>query len=340
MGWSSYPPEHKRSFKRALLCYAVTVALAAGWIWYRADSATALWQQRVPHASADIRTVYVTKITEDATSFSNDNTIPAPGGGEGYISIIMTNAGISEHATARAIEDLPPAVALAFSPYAPKLDDWIHKADDAHRESLILLPMEPSTYPKDDPGPQALLARLGEKDNNVRLDWALDKAGDSIGAMNFMGSGFLTDDRNTRPVFDELRKRGVLFIEKPTPAGVGVSANTAQAAGLPYLAADMNIDANATELAIKQKLLDLETLAHKRGYAVGIAQPYPVTFDILKDWAESLDRRGIKLVPVKAVLKAKVQHDKAASPEQQQGQLQGQQAPASPPNQSQQPQQE
>lgn len=316
MGWSSYPPEHKRSLTKAVLIYAGIVALSAGWVLIRSDSATKSWTDRVPHASAEIRTVYGSKSSETTASFTNDTTIPAPGDGEGYISIIMTDAGMSATATARAIDDLPGPVALAFSPYAQKLDEWIKKAGDAHRDSLILVPMEPSNYPKDDPGPEALLSRLSEKDNADRLDWVLARSGGTVGAMNYMGSGFLADDRNTRPVFDTLHGKNALFVEAPTTAGTGIAAQTAKAANTNYLAADLSIDADATELAIKKQLLDLETLARKRGYAVGVAQPYPVTFNILKDWADSLERRGVKLVPLAAVLKTKVQHDKAAATEQ------------------------
>lgn len=323
MGWSSYPPEHKTSFFRAVALYAVLVAVSGVWVWLRADDAVEAWNARVPHTVADIRTVYGTQ--QAVKLFTNDNTLPLPGEGEGYVSIIMTDIGISDHATERALDDLPPPVVLAFSPYAHKLDKWLKKANDSKRESLILLPMEPSTYPKDDPGPEALLARLSDKENGARLERVLEKSEGTLGAMNFMGSGFLADDRNTRPVFDTLRNHGAMFVEEPATAGAATAAETAKAAGLSYVSADMRIDANATELAVKKQLLDLENLARKRGYAVGVAQPYPVTFNILKDWAESLDRRGIKLVPLTAVLKAKVQHDKAPATEQQQEQTQPQQ---------------
>lgn len=325
MGWSSYPPEHKRSFLRAIGVYAVTLAAGACWIWMRSDAALNDWNSRVPHASAEIRSVYVTpQITEAANPFTNDTTIPPPGEGEGYVSIIMTDIGVSESATARALDDLPQPVALAFSPYARKLEDWLKKAANEKRESLILLPMEPLTFPKDDPGPQALLSRLSEKDNRARLDAILSKSAGTLGAMNFMGSGFLADDRNTRPVFDRLRNRGTLFVEEPAAAGAPVAIDAAKAAGVSYLAADMRIDANATELAVRKQLLDLETLARKRGYAVGVAQPYPVTFNILKEWADSLNRRGVKLVPLTAVWKTKVQHDKTSATGQQQEQQQPQ----------------
>lgn len=323
MGWSSYPPEHKRSFFRAVTLYVLLVAAGAGWIWMHSGVALENWKTRVPYAAAEIRTVYVTPQIAGANLFTGDNTLPPPGAGEGYITIIMTDIGMSDHATERALDDLPQSVVLAFSPYARKLEKWLKRAADARRESLILLPMEPSTYPKDDPGPGALLSRLSDKENGARLGRVLEKSEGTLGAMNFMGSGFLADDRNTRPVFDVLRNRGALFVEEPSaPGAAAAAAETAKAAGLSYVSADMRIDANATELAVKKQLLDLETLARKRGYAVGVAQPYPVTFNILKDWAESLDRRGIKLVPLTAVLKTKVQHDKAAPRQQEQTQPQ------------------
>lgn len=316
MAWSSYPPEHKRSFFRALALYCVVLLLCAGWIGWNYTDSVRKWNARVPQAVAPVTTIYETpQITEASPEFQG--TAPPPGAGEGYISIIMTDAGLSDAATARAIDDLPAPVALAFSPYAPKLDAWLKKAATAQRESLILLPMEPESYPKDDPGPQALLARLPEKENRRNLDWIMTRSEGTLGAMNFMGSAFLADDRAAAPVFKALKARGAMFVEDPVAPATALGQDTAKEAGLSYLAADLRIDATATELAVKQQLLNLENIAYKRGYAVGIAQPYPLTFNILKDWAQSLDRRGIRLVPLTAIWQTKVQHEKAAAQQQE-----------------------
>ena len=132
--------------------------------------------------------------------------------------------------------------------------------------------------------------------------------------MNFMGSSFMADPKSLLPVFQTLRQRGAMFVENPPPDGAqGLEA--AMNAEIPYITADLRIDEEATELNVKAQLLALENIARKRGYALGIAQPYPLSFTVLKSWAESLSQRGITLVPLSSIIKPKAQHDKAAEEE-------------------------
>lgn len=308
MGWSSFPPEHKRSLFRAVALYAGLAALAGGWIWMHADATVREWNSRIPQAVAPVKAVY--SDTSQQAEFGKSIDLPPPAPGEGYVSIIMTGMGVSDSDTARAMEDLPPAVTLAFSPYGANNGDWLGKAKDANRETLMLIPMEPGTYPWDDPGPDALLTRQSDSDNARRLERVLRQGGPSVGAMNFMGSSILADEKNITAVLTALQKRGGIFIENPQ-GGETIAEEIAQRIGLPYLKTDVRIDEKATDLSVRQALVALENAAKTRGYAVGVAQPYPVTFGILKAWADSLDRRGIKLVPLAGLWKAKGQHDKA-----------------------------
>ncbi|MEZ0262281.1 MAG: divergent polysaccharide deacetylase family protein [Alphaproteobacteria bacterium] len=316
MEWSSYPPEHKRSFKAAIFGFTALVAAVGGWLWLTAAPAVKAFDARVPQASVAIKPVYSTpEMAENTTStFTSDTTVLPPGDGEGYVGIIMTDLGVSEAASNRALEDLPQQVALAFSPYSQHVAALVEQAVAAKRETLMLVPMEPLSYPHDDPGPRALLTRVAAKDNSDNLSWILRDAKGVTGAMNFMGSSFMSDPKSLLPVFQTLRQRGAVFVENPAPAGpMGLEA--AMNAELPYITADLRIDETATELNVKAQLLALENLARKRGYALGIAQPYPLSFTILKSWAESLSQRGITLVPLSSIIKTKAQHDKAAETE-------------------------
>src|SRR5690606_14076316 len=81
------------------------------------------------------------------------------------IALVVSGMGISESATAHAIEVLPPEVTLSFAPYGSGLQDWIAKARAAGHEVLLELPMEPFGYPQNDPGPHTLLTG-GDKGEN------------------------------------------------------------------------------------------------------------------------------------------------------------------------------
>ena len=46
----------------------------------------------------------------------------------------------------------------------------------------------------------------------------------------------------------------------------------------------------------------LEQLAKKKGQAIGVGFPYPVTLERISHWAVKLNAKGIDLVPVSALL--------------------------------------
>lgn len=304
MDWSSFPPDHKKSLYRGLGAYLALAGLISGWIWMNADKTVADWNKRIPTATATIRNA---DTGDTQASFSTGIDLPPPAPGEGYVNIIMSGMGISQTATARAMQDLPQDITLAFSPYGNDLGTWMGRTKDANRETLMLVPMEPLSYPHDDPGPDALLTRQSDADNQRRLNRVLRQAGASVGGMNYMGSSLLADEKNITAVLSNLQKRSGIFVENPQ-GSTSLAADIAQRLNLPYIRADVQIDKDASELAVRQQLLQLENIAKKRGYAVGVAQPYPVTFGILKAWSASLDRRGIKLVPLSGIWKAKTKN--------------------------------
>lgn len=306
--WSSFPPLHKKRLYQGLAVYVLLMTFTSAWIWLHAEESRQSWLARMPHAEAPVKTVYLTpQITEGSTfNFNTGSEAVPPAKTRGYVSVIMTETGLATALTERALEDLPPEVALAFSPYSPDLKDWIAEARSKDREALVLLPMEPGTYPKDDPGPKALLTRLSDKENANNLAEILAAAEGAIGVMNFMGSRFMLDESKLAPVFTSLREKGALFVENSS-AITTIASTLAPQARLPYLAADLRIDDKATDADVRQQLLALEKLALDKGYALGIAQPYPVTFNLLKSWAENLESRGVELVPLSALWKIKQQ---------------------------------
>ena len=63
------------------------------------------------------------------------------------VAIVIAGLGLDQAATREAVERLPPAVTLAYSPYASDLAVAIAAARKAGHEVLLGLPMEPADYP-------------------------------------------------------------------------------------------------------------------------------------------------------------------------------------------------
>lgn len=272
--------------------YALLCACIAAWVLVNAKETVKDWQERTPSAQAIIKNVYL------ASAGTAANTAAGEKGGrdQTYVAIIVSGLGLSAAPTEQALNDLPRGISLAFSPYSDGLDKWLDKAKDTRRETLVFLPMETSIFPQHDPGPRALSSRLSDLDNDNNLKWVLNQGKESAGVINYMGSRFLADKKRLSGIFRTLQEKGNIFVEFPEEgASASAAAEIAAAASLPYLAVNMKIDGTVTEKAIRQKLALLEKMAWEHGYAVGIAEPYPLTLNTLKTWTAELPSRGIVL---------------------------------------------
>jgi polysaccharide deacetylase 2 family uncharacterized protein YibQ len=216
------------------------------------------------------------------------------------IAIVVTGLGLKEDYTLAAIERLPPEVTLSFSPYARRLGEFMAAARAAGHEVLLDLPMEPRTYPNDDPGPQALLTSLDAAENQRRLEWVLDHGKEYVGVATYMGSRFTADAAKLRPVLQSLADRGLLYLDSrygADTAGPQIAAELKMA----HAANDRFLDSEPSRAAIDARLAQLEKQAHAKNAVVAMALPYPVTIDRVSAWAKGLEAKGVVLAPISAV---------------------------------------
>lgn len=217
------------------------------------------------------------------------------------IAIVMSDLGLSGVTTGNALAKLPPGITLAFLPYAERLDDWVERARTKGHEVMLSVPMEPLNYPRDDPGPNALLTMLGPDRNVERLEWSLGKAVGYVGITSTTGSKFTANPAAMQPIIDVLKARGLLLVDsRINPKSV--AGPLANLAGVPRALGDRVIDRDLSRGAIDDQLRELEELAKTNGAAVGFASPYPTTIERLNLWLTSLADRGVALAPVSAVV--------------------------------------
>lgn len=217
------------------------------------------------------------------------------------IALIVSDLGLARNATDVAVQDLPGEVTLAFSSLVPDLDSWFAKARAAGHEILLTIPMEPNNYPQNDPGPNALLLTLDDAENLVRLKRALDRIQGFIGITPYMGDKFVTSEAKMTPVMQMLRDKELLVLDHSLN-GSSVIAPLARLGKMPFSRVDLKIDAAANINSVDEQLANLEKIAKEHGSAVGIALPYPVTFERLKLWIAGLDKKGIALAPLSALV--------------------------------------
>jgi polysaccharide deacetylase 2 family uncharacterized protein YibQ len=218
------------------------------------------------------------------------------------IAIVITGLGLDGRATKAAIDELPPAVTLAFAPYGTRLDHWLRLARRKGHEVLLEVPMEPRNFPDSDAGPHSLRPNLSADDNLARLKWVLTRATGYVGVTNLMGGRFLAEPLALEPVLSFLAARGLMFFDSSKGA---LAQNVALQLKAPYVRSDLRLDGVAAPAAIDQRLTKLERLARHAGEAVATGSLYPVTLSHVAAWARGLRGQGFVLVPASSIVNSK-----------------------------------
>ncbi len=217
------------------------------------------------------------------------------------IAVILMGLGLDRAVTEAAIDQLPARISLSFSPYAPNLQDWVRRARQLGHEVLLDLPMEPETFPEEDPGPQALMTMLTEEQNLARLEWILARADEVVGLTAALGSRFLGAPDQLRPIFQAMQQKGYLFVDNGVSTA-GKVAPLASEVGLVRLASYRFLDQPVTDRkGIDARMIQVEREALAEGHVLALAQPYPTTIEQLAEWAENLHQNGFALLPVTAL---------------------------------------
>ncbi len=216
------------------------------------------------------------------------------------IAIVITDLGLSGAATETAIQQLPGSVTLSFSPYAKGLDQWANLARAAGHEVLLDLPMEPLDYPEQDPGPYTLLTSLDPKQNLFKMQWLLSRATGYVGVTNHMGSRFTTSGPDLKPVLEQIKARGLLFLDSRS-SDQSVAARMAKDTGMAWAINNRFIDPTASRDAIDNELGEVQKIAKRAGYALAMGSAYPVTIERVAAWIPKAEAAGFAIAPVSAV---------------------------------------
>ncbi len=216
---------------------------------------------------------------------------PAAAAGKPVVSLVLTDLGLSRAASESALEILPPEISFAISPYADFPDTLTASFRAKGHETWLVLPMQTSAYPRDDPGPHTLLTGVETQENLSRLTWLMGRAAGYVG---FLGPG---DDtflkaKEAPDILDALFGRGVAL--------AAASPDLKSAAATPYVRPDLWLDSFVAPQDIQDKLQELENTARQNGHAAAVLPPLPLTYATVKAWAETLPQKGIVLAPLSA----------------------------------------
>ena len=236
----------------------------------------------------------------DAPAWLKNAVASVDPGSRPMIAIVLDDVGVAPQDAESALT-LPGPVTMSIMTYAPNAAALAKRARMKGHEIMVHMPMEPVDHSAN-PGPNALLVGLTEAEIRRRVVWGLSRFGGYVGINNHMGSRFTQYAPGMRIVMEELKARGLLFLDSRTIAAT-VGDATAAAAGVTHVSRDVFLDNTMSVEAVLQQLQDAEAVARSQGYVVAIGHPHPTTVAALKRWIPEARKAGFVLVPLSAIVK-------------------------------------
>jgi hypothetical protein len=226
------------------------------------------------------------------------------------IAVIIDDIGFD----LRIVEELagiPAPIAFAVLPYAPHAAEAARLLHAAGKEILLHLPMEPRSYPGESPGPGALMVDMDEGQIRRQIRESLAAVPYVSGVNNHMGSRFMEDEAHLMVVMEELKKRGLYFVDsRTTPDSRG--RETANRAGVRFAARGRFID-HLPGYAEALKNLTVPIRREGNGKPVlMIGHPHPETVRALRDALPRWQAEGVMLVGLPTFLKTSDEENRNA----------------------------
>lgn len=212
------------------------------------------------------------------------------------LAIIMDDLGINLQIAEQALAlDIP--VALAILPDQRHSQQIMHRSHEMGQEILIHIPMEPISYPDNDPGPMGLFLNQDRDTIQRQIKRMIARFPLAVGGNNHMGSAFTQQADKMEPVLLAMKEAGLFFVDSLTSSR-SIAYQHAQRLGLSTGVRDVFLD-NVREVeAIQQQLQLLLDKARSNGSAIGICHPYPQTIIALQMLAKQAELAGIDVVPI------------------------------------------
>lgn len=219
---------------------------------------------------------------------------------EPLIAVIITGLGASKPVTELALK-MEEHFTFSFSPYGAESDMWARTARSTGHEVMLDIPMQLADYPASDPGPQGLLILIKPEENLSRLHGIMGRMQGYTGLLMPMTSAI--PDAVIKHCFADIAKRGLLLVKPPTTNAAAAKADQEanEQMGLTAFRTSLVIDAKPEEASIQAQLAELVKKAKKKGMAIGVAHPYPLTLEILQRWQKELAGQGVRLAPLSAL---------------------------------------
>lgn len=219
---------------------------------------------------------------------------------KGRVAIIMDDMGGSL-STFRSLLDLDLPVTPAILPGTSQATAATALLQAADREYMIHIPMQPRSYPKTNPGANALL--LGQSDDEIRslVRSYMEIVPGAVGGNNHMGSRYTEESELMRIVLDELKQHDHFFIDSRT-IGSSVAFSEARKMGLKTATRNIFLDNKDDVTYIREQIRKMVRLAGSNREIIAICHPHKETLEALNLELAWLKKQPVDFVPASSVV--------------------------------------
>ena len=229
----------------------------------------------------------------EPTAVPSPTPKPAPSA-RGRLAILLDDGGQKLDLVSTAAA-LPVEVGFAILPFLPKSAETAVALHDAGHEIWLHLPMEPENYPANDPGPGAVLMAMNSDDLRTTIHSAINNIPHAVGVNNHMGSKATADLKTMTWIMQELKVRGMAFIDSRTTVHT-VAEEAARAQGVPTNRRHVFLDNERSAAAIRVQLDEAVYRSRMEGEIIAIGHLDKVTLEVLSQELPGLGKRGADLV--------------------------------------------
>jgi hypothetical protein len=197
------------------------------------------------------------------------------------IAIVIDDLGYDPE-MARAFMQLDIAVSLSVLPSAPHAPVLAREARERGHDVLLHLPMEAKGPHRASLGTGALMKGMREDAIRETLKGHFLRIPGVCGVNNHMGSKFTELEPEMSVVFEELKGRGLFYLDsRTTPRSVG--ERLGKRMGVPVVTRSVFLDNKLSSAALKAQTDRLLGIARHARHAVALAHPHRETLRSLKE---------------------------------------------------------
>ncbi len=184
---------------------------------------------------------------------------------------------------------------LPDRPFSEKAARYLH---DRGKEVLLHLPMQGNGM---DPGKGAIYQHMSRSEIRSVLRHNMQSVPHVKGVNNHMGSRITADPDIMRVVLEDIRDRGLFFVDSLTTSK-SVCRALAPEIGISMIARDVFLDNERTDSYIVSQIDKLVKISRYYSDAVAICHPYPETLAVLAREIPRIRDQGVEIVRVSKLI--------------------------------------